>query len=57
VTETDRTVLGSNLYGIIISNDTISIQTVVNDYYFKDDVLYLVGSPESDEPLSIFVKG
>lgn len=56
MTEADRTMLSSNLYGIIISDDTISVQTVVSNYYFKDDGLYLVGSPRSDGSLSIFVK-
>ncbi|WP_430411880.1 hypothetical protein [Kordia sp.] len=47
-------ILDSGTYSFVLNTNTITIESVVYDYYFEGEILFLADEPESDGPLMKF---
>jgi len=56
VVEPPHTLLETGTYDITVTDSTVLINTVVYDYYFENEMLFLADNPESDGPLIRFVQ-
>ena len=52
----DLQILDTGSYAFTLTNNTITILSVVYDYYFENENLILANNPEADGPLMEFIR-